>query len=112
MTAPKSDSLDSFIRRRARDMLDRPKMYADSPETMESMLCLLDEILGCHGTTCSTTGELRSFTDYSVDRGFGSASYCGRMRLDNSHSCDDEIWEGLIAAWKEYLDISHFREDA
>ena len=111
MTTPKSDSLDSFIRRRARDMLDRPKMYADSPETLESILCLLDEILGCHGTACSPHREFHSYTDYLVDRGFGSASYCSRMRLDTPHICDDEIWEGLIAAWREYLDISHFRED-
>lgn len=112
MTAPKSDSLDSFIRRRARDMLDRPKMYADSPETLEAMLDLLDEILGRHGTACSPPRAFHSYTDYLVDRGFGSASYCSRMRLDNSHICDDEIWEGLVAAWREYLDISHFREDA
>lgn len=93
-------------------MLDRPKMYAASPEALESILVLLDEILRRHGTPCSTTREYHRYDDYLLDHGFGSASFCGRMRIDNPDVSDDEIWEGLTAVWKEYVEISHFREDA
>lgn len=93
-------------------MLDRPKMYAASPEALESMLSLLDEILCRYGAPCSTTREYNQYTDYLVDHGFAAASCCGRMRIDNPDVSDDEIWEGLTAVWKEYIEISHFCEDA
>lgn len=93
-------------------MLDRPKMYAASPEALESMLSLLDEILCRFGAPCSTTREYHRYDDYLVNHGFGSASYCNRLRIDNPEVSDDAIWEGLTAVWKAYIEISHFREDA
>ncbi len=103
-----SASLDCHIRGRAKSMLDRPKMYAGSPYELESLLWLLDEILSRYGTRNSTATKYPRYVDYLRAHDCGSATYCWRQRLDNPNVSEDELWDGLVAAWKEYFENSHF----
>ena len=104
------ESLDFFLKERARTILDRPRMYAPSPDAMEAMLGLLDEILIRFGAHSSNVKKYQRFGEYLISHGSGSASYCQRQRLDNPDVPDDDIWEGLTSVWNQYFENSHFTE--
>lgn len=103
MTDAHPTALADFIADRVHHMLDRPQMYAPSPDGLESMLLLLEEIQLKFGSGSLTTRPGRRFNDYLQERNYGSACYCDRHRIDNPGISDDALWTGLVAAWEEFL---------
>jgi hypothetical protein len=96
------DSLHDFLLDRMHSMLDRPQMYASSPDALEDMLALLSELL--LRFSCQDVAKPKpEYRDILMARNFGSANYCGRMRYDCPGVSDEELWSGLVATWKAYL---------
>ncbi len=81
-----------FLLNRMGYMLDRPNMYASSPEALEDLLIFIDELL-----------YENAHSDYYDSHDFGSASYCSRMRMNNPLTTRDELWTGLVETWRDYL---------
>lgn len=94
-------------------LLDRPHMYASSPEALEEVLYHLDEVRRC---ACSAKWEFgistqEGYVAFTQSAGCGSASFIGRHRLDRGPDLDDrELFTRLVEFWKEYLrsDYSRF----
>ncbi len=98
-----ANSLRSYVLNKMQAMLDRPKMFAPSPDALESMLQILEEILLHFGDIEPSPQRGDRFEDYLIDHNFGSASYCSRRRLDNPGVTDEELWQDLTSAWKDFF---------
>lgn len=64
-------------------MLDRPHMYAGTPESLEEILSTLDVL-----RTYAVSAEAQPirgrslYGDYCAELDYGAMDYCGRRRLD------------------------------
>ena len=86
-------------------MLDRPLMYASSPEALAEVLRALDEVRRfVHGIQSETDRASRGYGPFLMSKGYGAASFTTRERpLSKDPTDDRELFSRLVAFWREYL---------
>lgn len=98
-----SKTVGEFVLNRMTHMLDRPRMYAPSPEAFESVLDILDEIYSMFGKPKPAGARYENSVDYFSKHGYNAHTYCSFHELKNPEITRDELWSGLTNAWKDYL---------
>ncbi len=101
------DHIDKLMRA----MLDRPKMYASNPESLEDLLCYLDRLRDFATEERKLVDREQGFDGYTtflVSRGFGSANFCHRKRRRKKRLTEEDLrlFEQLAQFWREYLEAA------
>ena len=73
------EAVRQFVVERMNAALERPHMYASSPEALEDVLCALDEIL----RRIAGDDDPAHYGQYLASCGYGAATFCERERLDS-----------------------------
>lgn len=77
------EEIIQFVDEYTAAMLDRPHMYAGTPESLEEILSALDDLRTYAVSAKADPSHGSSlYTDYLVELGYGSMNYCARRRLD------------------------------
>ena len=102
------DTLDSW---RA-NMVERPQMYASSPEAIEDMLLLLDRIkFLIAGVEAGTPPYASGYSAFLQSKGFEAATFCARRRSRSLTDEDLTLFAELSRFVKEFLKSSMSRID-
>ncbi len=82
--------------------LDRPDMYASSPECLEQLLSLQDrmrlEIIGL-----DRYQHEFGYTAYLMSQGYGAANFCYRQCESGESITKAELFARLVQFWREYF---------
>ncbi len=94
---PSIEEVFRFVTEYMCEHLERPSMYASSPEALEDVLWVLDRV-----RLYIANGPERSESQYQAylgQNGFGARSFTGRYRKLPI----DKRFESLIKFWRQYL---------
>ncbi len=85
-------------------MLDRPRMYATTPEALETRLDALNMVREFITHSMSPKSKTRSeYTDYLVERGYGSATIVERHRIDGRNTTENDLLREIVEVWRGFL---------
>jgi hypothetical protein len=90
-------------------ILDRPGMYASSPESLEESLLILEGLRDRISMHCFKEERMPTLMNYLVDRGFGAMNLCQVFDKDESLAVNgiDGKYKFIITIWRDYLRSIH-----
>lgn len=94
-----SEELYEFVLMRTKNAVERPRMYAEGPQCLETYLSLLDEIM-C--VIVQADPHKHGFATFLREHGYGSAGVCYRSRIDGESPTDVELTARVVSVWCEY----------
>lgn len=94
------NTLDAWLA----NMVERPQMFASSPEAIEDILLLLDRIrFLIAGVEAGTPPYASGYSAFLQSKGFEAATFCARRRTRPLTDEDQALFSELRVFVKEYL---------
>jgi hypothetical protein len=103
-TAEVVEYIDEYTRR----ALERPAMYASSPEALEEALRVLEGLRNYIVVDSRRPDpSANPYHDFLKSRRFGVALFCSRQRQIDPSLTDAKLFAALVEFWRDYLSVQN-----
>jgi hypothetical protein len=93
-----------FVEEQLLAMLERPRMYALTPEAFENRLDALNLVREfITRSMLPNTKPGSEIADFLIERGYGSASIVERNRIDGRNTAENDLFGEVVEVWREFL---------